>query len=334
MKAAAYFGVRDVRCIDVDKPVLENGDILLKIKACGICGSDLHTYKLGLFPELGVPAGDGRIMGHEFSGEVVEIAGQAGTIKTGDRVVTVGMGANAEYCRIPAMLLPIVMKLPDNVTYEEAATTEPLATSLHAVNLAPPTDNSIIVIMGAGIIGLGILQILKATSSAKVIVTDFSEKRLALASELGADIIVNAGKDDIYQRMLEETGSVSLSYMPFDYSNVDTVFDCAGMGHSFSGEAPLWQALKMVKENGKIIMVAVYEKPPEIEYNIIVRKNIYLIGSWAWSPEEFGESLQLIASGKVNRKPLITHEFPLEQASEAYETQCRTDEAVKVLIKP
>ena len=90
----------------------------------------------------------------------------------------------------------------------------------------------------------------------------------------------------------------------------------------------------MVKQDGKVLLVAVYEKDPEIQYNIIVRKGIKLFGSWGWSLEEFIQSLELIKSGKVDRKPLVTHEFPLEKAKEAYETQLKAEEAIKVLLKP
>ena len=334
MKAAVFYGARDIRCEEVETPKLDTGDVLLRIKACGICGSDLHPYKLGDFPAVAIPAGSGQIMGHEFSGDIAELGGEVEGLKVGDRVVTVGGGANAEYIRIPALMRPIVISLPPEVSYEEAATNEPLATCLHAVNLAEPTDRETIVVMGAGIIGLGILQVLKAVSSAKVVVVDLSDKRLAMAEELGADVVINAAREDPYQKMLEMTGSNELSLLPTTYANVDTVFDCAGHPAAHEGTSVLWQSLMMVKQDGKVVLVAIYEKDPEIQYNIIVRKGIKLFGSWGWSLEEFIQALELIRSGKVDRKPLITHEFPLEKAKEAYETQLRAEEAIKVLFKP
>jgi len=334
MKAAVFYGARDVRCEEVDAPKLESGDILIRVRACGICGSDLHPYKLGEFPAVAIPAGSGQIMGHEFSGDIAELGGEVEGLKVGDRVVTVGGGANAEYIRIPALMRPIVIPLPAEVSYEDGATNEPLATSLHAVNLAEPTDGETIVVMGAGIIGLGVLQVLKARCSVKVFVVDISDMRLDMAKELGADVIVNARREDPYQKMLELTGSNELSLLPATYANVDTVFDCAGYPAAQEGTSVLWQSLMMVKQDGKVVLVAVYEKDPEIQYNIIVRKGIKLFGSWGWSLEEFIQSLELIRSGKVDRKPLITHEFPLEKAKEAYETQLKAEEAIKVLLKP
>lgn len=335
MKAAVFCGPRNIKIEEVETPRLETGDVLLKIKACGICGSDLHTYKLGIFPDLGVPAGSGRIMGHEFSAEVAEVAGQVEGLKVGDRVTSPGMGANAEYLKMPAAMRPIIFKIPPEVSYEEAATNEPLATSLHAVNLANPANGESHVILGAGIIGLGVLQVLKALSPVEVVVMDFSDKRLAMAKELGADVIINAAREDAYQKMLEMKGSRTLSFMEeYPMSSVDTVYDCAGNTAEHTGTSALWQALLMVKENGKVILAAILEKPLELEHNLIVRKGISLLGSWAWSLDEFAQALELLQSGKVNRKPLITHEFPLDKAREAFETQLNTEEAIKVVIKP
>ena len=334
MKAALFYGPRDVRVEEVDKPTLEQGDLLLRIRACGICGSDLHTYQHGLFEDLGVPVGDGRILGHEFSGEVVETGGEVPGFAIGDRICTVGMGGNAEYLRVPAMMMPVVLRVPDGVSYEEAATTEPLATSLHAVHLAAPKDGETHVIIGAGIIGLGVLQVLKATASVRTIVVDLSDKRLELASNLGADEIINARQEDALEKVIELTGAQQVSFMPAAMGSADTVYDCAGLPMHFTGTPVLQQAIQMVRENGKVVVVAIFEKPAEIEHNLIVRKGITLHGSWAWSLEEFAQSLELIGSGKVDRKPLISHEFPLDQASEAYEIQSKASETIKVLIIP
>jgi len=334
MKAAVLYGSRDVRVEEVATPVLESGDILIRIKACGICGSDLHTYKHGMFEGLGMPVETGRVLGHEFSGEVVDVSGEVTGIKIGDRVCAVSIGGNAEYLRIPAMMAPIITPIPAGVSFEEAATVEPLATSLHAVNLAKPVDGETHVIMGAGIIGLGVLQVLKATAKVKTIVVDVSDKRLDMARGFGADTLLNAAKEDVFQKVIELTGTEEISHMPMPSGMVDTVFDCAGLPIGFTGTPVLQQAISMAKQNGKVVVVAIFEEPPEIEHNLIVRKGLTLFGSWAWSLEEFRESMELIGSGKVDRKKLISHQFSLDRASEAYETQLMVDEAVKVVITP
>lgn len=335
MKAAVFYGPRDVRVEEVETPKLLAGDVLIRIRACGICGSDLHTYKHGLFLDLGAPVNSGRILGHEFSGDVVEISGEVEGLKVGDRVTCVSFGANAEYLRIPAPITPAIFHVPPEVSYEEAATNEPLANSIHAVGLAGPANGETVVVIGAGIIGLGVIQVLKAVASTKIIVVDLSDKRLAMAKQLGADVVISAASEDPYQKVLEITGSTPISFAQDQPAGgVDIVFDCAGVSREHAGPPTLWQALMMVKENGRVVLVAVSERPFEIDSNAIMRKGVRLFGSWAWSLDEFGEALKLMQSGKVARKQLITHEFPLDRAGEAYETQLKAEEAIKVLIKP
>jgi 2-desacetyl-2-hydroxyethyl bacteriochlorophyllide A dehydrogenase len=332
MKAAVFRGPRDIWFQEVEEPTLEEGEVLLRVRACGICGSDLHTYRHGMFQEvLGTPIETGRILGHEFSGEIAEIRGDVAGVKVGDRVITIGMGANAEYIKISHPATELLIPFDESISFVEAATAEPLATSLHAVNLANPKDQEIHVIMGAGIIGLGVLQCIKSRSSAKTIVVDLSDRRLAMATKLGAELTINATKTDVVLKMM---GSGQLNLEGPLAGNVDTVFDCAGITKSFEGTSVLEQALSMVKQDGKVIIVAVFEKAPQVEWNLIVRKGIQLFGSWAWTPEEFVQASRLISSGKIDRRPLITHTFSLEEASKGYETQLQAEEAIKVVLTP
>ena len=330
MKAAVFYGARDIRVEEVEEPKLETaGDILIRVRASGICGSDLHPYRNA------EPATPGRIMGHEFSGDVAEIGSEVEGLKAGDRVVTVSFGANAEYIRISREARPTVVPLPPEVSYSEAATIEPLANSIHIANLANPTDEETVVIMGAGAIGLGVIQVLRTRCSARVIVIDYSDKRLATAQELGADVIINAGREDPYQKVLELTGKTTIAFIEdMPAGNVDIVCDCAGWFAVDAAVPPLQQALLMLKPNGKLIEHSIFEKPPEINYFLLVRKGIKLLGSWGFVMDEFTQAIEMIRSGKVDRKPIITHEFPLDRAKEAFETQLNYEEAIKVLLIP
>jgi len=188
--------------------------------------------------------------------------------------------------------------------------------------------------MGAGIIGLGVLQVLKATATVRIIVVDLSDNRLDMARALGADVIVNAGKEDALEKVIELTGEEELLDEPQPFGLADTVYDCAGLPFGYTGTPVVQQAFSMVKQNGKVVEVAVFEKPSEIQLNSLVLRGITLFGSWAWVPEEFQQSLDLIGTGKIDRKPLISHRFPLESGSEAYETQLNTDKSIKVMIIP
>ncbi len=331
MKAAVFHGPGDVRFEEVDKPVLQDGDVLIRVHACGICGSDLHTYRHGMFLDLGTPIESGRILGHEFAGVVAETGGDVTGVQVGDRVVTVGIGANAEYIRIPKAGVGMLQPFDESISFIEAATTEPLATSLHAAKLGSPEDHEHHLVIGAGIIGLGILQCIKALSTAKVTVVDLSDRRLGMARELGADEVINAGQVDLVETLI---GEASANLLSAPAGSIDKVYDSAGMGKNFKGPSVLEQALKIVKPEGTVVVVAVFEQDIAIDPNIIVRKGIRLLGSWAWTMEEFIESSQLIASGKIDRKPLVSHTFGLEQASDAYETQLKAEEAVKVVFTP
>jgi len=144
----------------------------------------------------------------------------------------------------------------------------------------------------------------------------------------------NFGEMNFPEKVIDLFGADEISYISTPTGKVDTVFDCAGLPMGFTGTPVLQQAISMLKENGKAVVVAIFEKPPEIDYNLVVRKGITIHGSWAWVPEEFKASMELIGSGKIDRKPLITHRFPIDEAKQAYETQLRAEEAVKVMIIP
>ncbi len=334
MRAAVLHGPRDVRVEEIPQPKLQLGDVLLRIRACGICGSDLHVYKHGILADLGAPVAGGRVLGHEFSGEIADTGGEVEGWSVGDRVIGIGFGANAEYFLVPGALVRTMRRLPPELPFEIAATTEPLATSYHAVNLSPPTEGQTVVVLGVGIIGLGVSQVLKALYSARVIAVDLSEHRLQVAASLGADVVINATDEVVSGVIRNLTGSTRISFVDQPAAGVDIVFDCAGVSREQEGASSLQQAIELVRENGTVVLVAASERPLSLDLNPIMRKGVRLLGSWAWSQREFTESLELIASGKIDRRPLISHEFPLERAPEAYEMQLRPSEAIKVLIKP
>lgn len=334
MKAALLRGEKKIKIESIARPELEEGEILLRVRACGICGSDLHTFEHGLFEEMGIPVNGGRVLGHEFAGEVAEIKGEVPGLKVGDRVCTTAIGGNSEYVKIPAASLPIVFPIQEGISFEEAATVEPLATSLHAVNLADPKEGETHVIIGAGIIGLGILQVLKARSSVKTVVCDVSKARLDLATELGATLTVNAAEENTVKTLMGLTGSEHVMFVPEDSGLVDTVYDCAGLSAKYYGIPALQQALIATKPGGRVIALGLFEKLAEVDHNLLVLKGITLCGSISWNPQEFGQAMELLNSGEIDRKLLISHRFPLEKAQQAYEAQLRVEEAIKVIINP
>jgi len=330
MKAAMFYGAGDIRIEETATPMVEaDGDVIIRVKASGICGSDLHGYRQG------PPESPGRIMGHEYSGEIAEIGGQVEGLSIGDRVVAVSFGSNAEYIRIPREGRGIIRQLPPEISFVEGATIEPLANSVHIANLAKPYDDHTIVVYGLGVIGLGTVQALRAMSSAKIIAIDTSEMRLSVAKQVGADILINAEKEDPYQKVLELTGSIPIGYREeTPAGHVDAVCDCAGWLGQDTGSPPVAEAVKMLRHNGRLVEHSIFEKPPLIDFFLLVHKQIKLLGSWGFSFDEYPQSIEMMRAGKVDRKPLVTHEFPLDEAKEAFDAALEYETAIKVVITP
>ncbi len=333
MKAAIFHGPGDVRVMDIPAPEAGPDGVLVKVRAVGICGTDLHTYRTGIFKEMGIGMeGGGALIGHEFSGDVVEVGSNVQGFKEGDRVVGVTFGAYAEYARVGPELLgvPVLFTFPGHVSYEEAATVEPLAVSMATVKRGEPRETDTVLILGAGMIGLGCLQVLRARYPVKqIFVSDMSEKRLSLAKAMGADLTINAGREDVVKKMLELTGSEPVLYSAKPTAHVDLVIESAG------ATVTPQQALEVVTPNtGRVVIVSLYEEPPAIDLNDLVTKNHPVYGVFAYGIEDFQESIELLVSGEVDRKPLITHRFSLDQAADAFRTQSETVDCLKVVIQP
>jgi len=339
MKAAVYHAPYNVTGEEVEKPQAGPGEILVKMKACGICGSDLHTYRLGLFQdEITKAVPQGRIPGHEFAGDVVEVGAGVDGIAVGDRVMALAAGGMADYVVVtPAVLNFTVYKLPPEVSYEEAATLEPLATSLHCAKLGTPANGEQVVVFGAGIIGLGIIQCLKAlgVDLKKLIVADVADNRLALAKKLGATDVINVRTTDFVEKVTEMVGSAPLMLVPTQTTPlVDLVYDAVGYIKDNPAPPALEQALNVTREWGRVVVVGVYEGPVTMDPMAMVAKQIKIQGSYAYNiPDELAEGLELIRAKKVDRNALISHVFPLEKAKEAFETQANAGASVKVIFK-
>ncbi len=339
MKAAVFYGPRDVRTEEVEIPEIQKNEILVKVKACGICGSDLHMYRLGLFSDtLCRPLKNGGIPGHEFSGDVVKVGRKVRRIKEGDRVVAMANGGMAEYIPVPVFSGLTVHKVTPEVSYEEAATLEPLANSIHATLKANPSKGENAVIFGLGSIGLGIIQCLKALELGlnKIIAVDISDHRLEVAKQLGADGVINASIDDPYEKIVDFVGSIPLTINPaITIPKVDIVYDCVGYIKEHPGIPVIQQGINMVRDfKGRVIVHGLFEKNVSLDLLPMVGKQITIIGSFGSMPSEIKQGLELIRTKKIDRKKIISHEFPLDRAKEAFETQCKVNESVKVLIKP
>lgn len=336
MKAAIMHGAKDIRMSNVPYPVLEPHGVIIKVKVCGICGSDMHVYKRG--------GQEGTIFGHEFSGDVFEIGSEVTGITPGMRVTAVGFkpcgkcfwclqgkghrcsdmailgyqfpGAMAEYVHIPfAVLGRTVFPLPDELTYEDAASVEPLSISFFSVNRAQTTEDESVAVIGLGVIGLFAVQVLKSKGVSKIVASGRRPSRLEAAKICGADIVVDASKEDAVKAAMKATANMG----------VNTVIECAGTQATFD------QSVAMARGGGKIMLVGVYEEDLTWNPQSVIAKNLSLIGCLGGN---FPASIELLKSGKINAKPLITHRFPLEQVAEAFKTQLQHPDAIKVIITP
>ena len=334
MKAAVLYDPHDLRVVDVPKPAVNDKGVLIKVNTVGVCGTDLHTYKLGMFEEMCLRTAEGLLFGHEFAGEVAAIGADADVndIQIGDRVVGVAVGAYAEYCNVTPVLSgkPMVMKLPDEVSYEEAATIEPLVVSLVAVRRAALQAGERALVIGAGMIGLGCVQVIHALHpDCDLTVCDVSDKRLEMARAFGASRTINAARQDLVATVKELAGEKRVIYNATTSGNVDAVMECAGLPLTLN------QALELARPmTGRLISVALYEQSCEVDFNQVVAKNLTVTGTLGYTADDVEQAIQLIADGRVDRRPLITHRYALADAAAAFEAQLDTSETLKAVIQP
>jgi len=329
MRASAFLGKKNIELVNVARPKPRKDGVLIKMKACGICGSDMHVYNSNMLVEDSTKIIDNfRIIGHEFTGEIVEIGENVRNFSIGDRVASVhNKGGMAEYIEIHGNRLNNLFKLTEELSYETAATLEPFCNPMHSYHLREPKDDETVAIFGAGIIGLGYLQIVRSYTKAKTIVVDISKLRLEKAKEIGADFVIDAMNEDPVKRIKDITGECYVRYQKSTAGGCDIAIDCAGIPLTFN------QTLEVLKpENGTAIIAAIYEDEAKLDPNMITFKYMSILGSMGYYPSETKEALELIKSGRVNRDILITQRFPLKDVKDAFKAQGDSSRSLKVMV--
>ena len=331
MKAALVKGAKRIVVEEVPDPVPADDEVIVKVQYCGICGSDLHIYEPGA--EIGA--------GHEYSGDIVALGSKVEGWKVGDRVaveprIACGKcnwcqagkielcdeyysallqyeGAFATYTRTT---LTQLHKLPDNISYEQAALIEPVTCALHAVNMSKMRKGDVVAVLGLGPIGQLVARMAKILGAKAVYATEVSESRIDLAKD-EVDEVINVRKENPIERILQLTNR----------EGVDIVIECAG-SVSTSG-----QSIEVVRKGGTIIVVGICYDWIEIPFSKIVLKELTIKGSICFSIGEYASGLDLVKTNKIDVKPLITNIMPLDNIDEAFEIAARGD-GCKILIKP
>lgn len=338
MKAALF---RDPGKMDVGEVVAPDpaaNEVVVGVAACGVCGSDLHLWRTNAHRQGGLLRIDGdgnEIPGHEYAGIVTAVGSAVENFAVGDRVVGVTAGGGmAELVPVPVNPFQIA-PIPEGVGFDEAATTEPLADALQMVRLAEIAPGENVMVIGVGIIGLGVIQAIRARGIpvGRLIAVDVSAPRLDMALRVGATDTINPRETDLHRTVADLCGVLTGDFKETRGTDLSVIFDCAGYVKHMRSPPPLQTALDLIKpRGGRIICFGAYEGQVTLDLTYLIQKQPRIIGSLGYAADELGEALALMAAGKVDRKMLISHHFPLDGVVEAFETS-GSGQAIKVLVK-
>lgn len=339
MKCVKIKGEKRLEIATIKKPVSKNGSVIIRVKACGICGSDLHYFEAGEPLEL--------IMGHEFAGEVVD-PGDRSDLKVGDRVTGLPISpcleceacktGNVQYCaktwqdavglsltnsgglaEYLSCRSDMVKKIPDKVTFQDATLVEPSAVSLHAINLANIKVGDKVLIIGGGIIGLMAAEFAKLNGASYIALMETNMKRARKALKYGViNEIFNASDTNVISKALKKTNG-----------GYDKVIECCGNQYAVS------EAIMSVKPGGTIVLVGVSMIPISVPMVASVMREVTMKGAIAYTEAEFETCIELIEKKIINVHKYIDKRVNLENVQEAYLDLIsgKTDN-IKIIVKP
>lgn len=340
MKSVQTGAVGKVEVVDVERPVPGPKDVLVKIRACGICGTDVTFLHMGGMParaHLGgelVPVG----LGHEPAGEIVEVCAEVTELKVGDRVVVdpqdaptgiIGCGGRyggmSEYLLVEnATVGRSVAVFPDTVPFDVASLNEPMAVALHCVNRSEARPQDKVVVFGAGPIGLGAAIWLKLRGVEHVVVVDVLPGRLEKALDVGADAVIDSAEEDVTARLAELHGEAA-NALGQPRPGTDVYIDAAGAAAVFN------TVVGSAKWGAKLVMVAVQKKGSEIDLGGMLRSELTLVASQGYPTEIFEVTPQLVEHHERFAK-LISHRVPFSAADRAFGLALTPGAAEKVVV--
>lgn len=352
MKAALWYNPKDIRVENVPEPQVKDGTVKVKVKWCGICGSDLHEYLAGpIFIPVGKPhplSGETApvIMGHEFSGEVAEVGAGVTNVKPGDRVVVEpilacgkcpaclegkynlcsslgfhglagGGGGFAEYTTFPAKF---VHKIPDSLSFEKAALIEPMSVALHSLRVGSFQIGQSAVVTGAGPIGLATVECLKAAGAKQVIMIQRKSIRQQYALRSGADVVLDPNEVDVVAEIRKLTGGVG----------ADMAFETTGSEQCYK------LALDSIAYAGTLVVTSIWEGEIKYNPNSVVMTEKKIIGSICYC-NDFPSTIAMMADGRIKAEGYITKRIALDDiVKEGFGTLTGPDKKaqVKIIVTP
>lgn len=340
MRVATYYNNNDIRLEERPIPAVGPGEVLVRIEASGICGSDvMEWYRIKKAP---------LVLGHEIAGEIVEVGNGVKRYRQGDRVsashhvpcntchyclsgrhtvcdtlrsTNFDPGGFAEYIRLPAINVDRgTYTLPDELSYEEATFIEPLACVIRAQRIARLQPGQSVLVVGSGMTGLLQVHLARASGAGRIIATDINQYRLDAALRFGADAGVNA-EEDVPARVRGLN----------DGKLADVVFVCTGALSAIS------QALESVDRGGTVLLFAPTNpgvKVPVDVTELFFRNGVTLTSSYAGSPADHMTAVELLRSGNLRVRDMITHRLGLAQTGLGFRLVAQANESLKVIIEP
>jgi L-iditol 2-dehydrogenase len=339
MRVAMYYNNRDVRLEELPVPQIGSGELLIRTRASGICGSDLmEWYRIQKAP---------LVLGHEITGEVAEVGAGVEGFRVGDRVfsthhVPCGRcryclaghqsvcdllrtthfepGGFAEYIRVPKINVELgTLRIPDSMTFDEGSFIEPLACVARAQRFAGIGAGQTVLVIGSGISGLLHIQLARARGAERIIATDVSEFRLNAAKQFGADSVIH-GSENVPEKLLELNGG----------RRADRVVVCAGALPAAQ------QATRSVDRGGTLLFFAPTAAGVDVPIPLFDfwRDEISVVTSYAGSGDELKESLELIRDRRVRVADMVTHRLPLADACLGFQLTASGKDSIKVILDP
>lgn len=339
MKAAVLYKPLDMRIEEVDIPQISPRDVLVRTRVVGICGSDVHYFQHGRIGSFVVEKP--HILGHEFSGDIVELGDEVTGLEVGQRVVvepgrTCGKcrycregrynlcsemrfhgtpphnGAFAEYIAVPEN----VFLMPEKMSYEEGAMIEPLAVGMMAAERGRVSVHDTVAILGAGPIGQMALQAVKAHGVLETYVTDVEDYRLDYAQKYGAKAVINPVEEDVVDTIMKIT----------DSKGVDVVIEASG------AKSAIGQAFEIIRPGGRIVHVGYPPTDVQVPLTDVIINELDILGVRRYA-NVFQTAIKSVSLGRALVKPFITHRFPFEKILEGFETHIeRIGNPMKVQI--